>query len=531
VPVRHLCPNGESGPQRLAGAPTGEQRARSKGRFRVKLTVERLPSSRVQLEISAEEDEAADALRRAVRKVGQQIVVPGFRKGKAPQAMIERLYGPEVFAEEANQILMTDLYRRALEQVDLVPVGDPEVDISSLEPLTFTVTVPVYPEIDPGNYRDVRVEPIDAAVDEASVEELLEALRRSHSPWIDPPSEGLEVGPNLELTPKSRFPAAGDQVTIDYTVQVEGEPAEEPVVDAEFILGESGLLAPVEEAITSLRAGGSATFAVPFAEDDQTVDEELRGKTLEYSVTLKGLKVRDLLPLDDDFAKTVGDVDSLDELRRDLRDNMHRSRTAEARAEVVSQIVERLNAQAEVDLPEPMIDRAVEEDLTRLRARFASQGIPLGGYLRATAQSEDDLRAELRDAATQRLRTSLLLRAVAEKEGITVDSDVDDAVAMLAQMAEGSEDPKRAAAFARSEEVRDRLESDMYERRLTERLIELATEGRGPVLNAWTPPAPAETTTSDATGEPATGEESAQEAEADSTIPLAEGEEEPVAAR
>jgi trigger factor len=377
----------------------------------------------------------------------------------------------------------------------------------------------------------VRVDPIDAAVDDAAVDELLEALRRSHSPWIDPPSEGLDVGPNLELTPKSRFPAAGDQVTIDYTVQVGGEPAEEPVVDAEFVLGESGLLAPVEEAIKTLRVGGTATFSVPFTEDDQSVDEELRGKTLDYAVTLQGLKVRDLLPLDDDFAKTVGDVDSLDELRRDLRDNMHRTRTAEARAEAVSLIVERLNAQAEVDLPEPMIDRAVEEDLERLRARFASQGVPLGGYLRATGQSEDDLRAELRDAAAQRLRTSLLLRAIAEKEGITVDSEVDDAVALLTQMAEGSEDPKRASAFARSEHLRDRLESDLYERRLTERLIEIATEGRGAVLNAWTPPAPAEATSSDATGEPAMDEETVQAAEADSTISLPEGEEEPVAAR
>jgi trigger factor len=455
----------------------------------VKLTVERLPASRVQLEIMAEEDESAEAMRRAVRKVGQQVTVPGFRKGKAPQAMVERFYGSEIFAEEANQILMTDLYRRALEREDLVPVGDPTVDVDSIDPLTFTVTVPVYPEVDPGDYRSVRTEPIDASVEDAAVDELLEALRRAHSPWVDPPHAGLEVGPGLELNPKTQLPLDGDQVTVDYTVQAEGEQPEQPVVDAEFVIGESGLLAPVEEAIKTLRVGETTSFSVPFAADDQTVDEELRGKTLRYTVTLKGLKVRDLLPLDDELAKTVGDVDSLDELRRDLRDNLHRSRTAEARSEVVAQIVDKLSELASIDLPEPMIERAVDEDLTRLQTRFAQQGVPLVGYLRATGQSEEDLRAELRDQASQRLRTSLLLRAIAQKEEIAVDDDVDDAIALLARSAEASPEPKRAAAFVRSEQLRDRLESDFYERRLTERLIEIATEGRGAVLNAWSPPA------------------------------------------
>ena len=115
----------------------------------MKLTMERLPESRVQLEITAEEEESAEAMRRAVRKVGNQITLPGFRKGKAPKAMIEQMYGPEVFLEEANRFLMSDLYRQALEREELVPVGDPSVDISSSEPLSFTVVVPVYPEIDP----------------------------------------------------------------------------------------------------------------------------------------------------------------------------------------------------------------------------------------------------------------------------------------------------------------------------------------------------------------------------------------------
>jgi trigger factor len=482
----------------------------------VKLTIERLPESRVQLEITAEEEESAEALRRAVRKVGNQITLPGFRKGKAPKAMIEQMYGPEVFLEEANRFLMSDLYRQALEREDLVPVGDPSVDISSSEPLSFTVVVPVYPEIEPGAYQDVRIEPIDAAVDDAAVDEMIEGLRKSHSPWIDPQGEGLQVGADLELTPKSRHPRDGDQVTIDYTVQEEGANVEEPVVDAVFVLGESGLLEPIEDAIRGLRVGETTGFSVPFAGDDESIDESLRGKTLSYSVTLKGLKERDLLPLDDDFAKTVGDVDTLDELRGKLREELHQARTAEARRDALTQIIAKIAEGATIDLPEPMIDSAVEDDLRRLRGRLAQQGVPLEAYLRAVEQTEDALREEMRPAAQERLRNSLLLRAIAEREGIAVgDEDVDAAVERISFAAQTSEQPKQAEAFARSDYVRGMLQSELFERRLTDRLVEIATEGRGAVVNAWTPPVTEAADESAAGDEIVAAEDEGSEAEAD----------------
>lgn len=488
--------------------------------------MERLTESRVQLEITAEEEESADAMRRAVRKVGNQITLPGFRKGKAPKAMIEQMYGPEVFQEEANRFLMTDLYRQALEREDLVPVGDPTVDVGSNEPLSFTVVVPVYPEIDPGAYQEVRVEPIDAAIDDAAVDELVEALRKSHSPWIDPQGEGLQVGAGLELTPKSRLPRDGDQVTIDYTVQEEGATAEEPVVDAVFVLGESGLLEPVEDAIKGLRTGETTGFSVPFAEDDESIDEGLRGKTLSYSVTLKGLKERDLLPLDDDFAKTVGDVDTLDELRSDLREDLHLARTGEARRDALAQIIARMAESAKIDLPDPMVDRAVEDDLRRLRGRLAQQGVPLEAYLRATEQAEEALREELRPAARERLRNSLLLRAIAEREGIAVgDDDVDAAVERMTLAAQASERPEQAAAFARSDYVRGVLQSELFERQLTDRLIEIATEGRGAVVNGWTAPViEANASESDEETSTAIADDTA---EAVTTTEAAEAEEEP----
>jgi trigger factor len=356
------------------------------------------------------------------------------------------------------------------------------------------VTVPVYPTVELGDYQSVRIEPIDAAVDDEAVDTVIDALRRAHSPWVDPEGEGLQVGAGLELTPKSRYPREGDQITIDYTVEEDGEETEEPVKDAVFVLGESGLLQAVEDAVKGLRVGESTGFSVPFAEDDETVDASVRGKTLSYNVTLTGLKERDLLPLDDDFAKTAGDADSMEQLRADVRDDLHQRRTSEARAEALSQVISKVAEGATLDLPAPMIDRAVDDDVRRMRANLAQQGVSLEAYLRISEATEEGLREELRPTATQRLRNSLLMRAIAEKEGIAVEEDkLNAAVDRIARLAETAQQPNQAEAFARSDYLRSMLQSEMFDRQLTDRLIELATEGRGAVLNPWTAPEADET--------------------------------------
>jgi trigger factor len=143
----------------------------------VKVTIERIPESQVRLEIAAEPEEQNEAIEKAYRKVAREVVIPGFRKGKAPRAMVERYFGREMVVDEANRSLMDDLYRKAIEQEDLVPVGDPELDSIEPDPLQFTVTVPVYPTVDPGDYLSVRVEPADAALEEGAVDEVLDGLR------------------------------------------------------------------------------------------------------------------------------------------------------------------------------------------------------------------------------------------------------------------------------------------------------------------------------------------------------------------
>lgn len=457
----------------------------------MKLTVERLPESKVLLDIAADDDEFAKAMDRAYRQIGRQVAVPGFRKGKAPRNMIERLYGRGVFLEEANKELMTDLYRRALEREELRPVGEPEVEIVAPEPLAFKVTLPVYPTVDPGPYRDVRMESVDAAIDEAAVDEAIAQLRRAQSPWVDPEDAGLEVGADLVLERKRRTPREGDQVTIDYRVREGDEEAEEPIEDAVFVLGESGLLDQLEDRIKSLHVGESAAFEVPFAEDDESVDKDLRGKTLAYDVTLKGLKERDLVPLDDDFAREAAEVETLEELRRNLRDDLLQRKTAESRVEVLNRTITAMAEGATIEIPAAMVDDAVEEDLRAMRNRLTRQGLSLEGYLRMMGQTEEDVRGEQRPAAERRIRNSIVLQEIAKREGIEVgESDLDSEVGRLAATAAAAPDPRRIEDLYRSDYFRDVLRNDLFERRLSERLLEIATEGRGAVLNGWVEPEP-----------------------------------------
>ncbi len=444
----------------------------------MKLTVERIPESQVLLDITADDDEFNSAMEKAYRTVSRQVQLPGFRKGKVPRGMIERMLGREVFLEEANKHLMEDLYRRAVEDQDFVPVGDPAVEMVAVEPLSFKVTLPVFPTVEVGPYADVRVEPKDAAVEESEVEEVLTRLQRSQSPWADPA--------------EPRLPQDGDQVTVDLEVREGEDNFQDPLNGGVFILGESNLFDGLTEQLYQMNVADTRTFDLTFAEDDETVNERLRGKTLTYTVTLVGLKERQLLPLDDEFAKTVGEGETLDDLRKEIHDDLHQGKTNESRSEVLNELVAKMAETAQIELPAIMIDEAVSDEINQLRGRLAQQRTTLEEYLRLNGQTEDELRAELRPAAAVRLRNSLLLREIAQKEGIEVtDQDLEEEIESMMASSK-SADKDRLRTFYTSDYFQKILRNDLFERRVTDRLIEIGTEGRGAVINGWVAPPPTE---------------------------------------
>ena len=440
----------------------------------VKLTVERLPESQVRLEIAADEAEFAEAVERAARKVAREVVIPGFRRGKVPRHMIERMYGREIFLEEAHKSIMDGLYRDALKQEELVPVGDPDVEMVAADPVAFNVVVSVYPSIESGDYSSVRAEPIDAAVTEDQVDEVIERMRKSAATWVEPA--------------EARKAQDGDQVTVDLAITTEdGEPFQEPISDAEFIIGESQLFEPLKNAIQDLDTGESTDVMIAFDEDDQSATERLRGRAVTYAVTLKSIKERRLPELDDDFAKTVAGEGDLDDLRKAIRDDLHQAATNEARTNVLNSIVEKIAEGGTLEVPSPMIDDAVNEEIERLRQRLTYQRTTLEAYLRANQQTEEELRAEVRPNVATRLRNSLFLRDVAQREAIEVrDEEIEREINELLA---ASPNPENARKVYESDTyLRGVLSSDLFDRKLSDRLIEIATEGRGAVVNAWVKP-------------------------------------------
>ncbi len=465
------------------------------------VTVERIPDSQVRLQIEADQEEQQQAIDKAIRKISREIVIPGFRKGKAPRSMVERMYGREAFVEEANRELIDELFRRAIEQEEIVPVGDPELDSIESEPLSFVVRVPVYPEVDPGDYTSIRIEQIDAALDESAVDDLIEEMRRAESPWVDPA--------------EPRKPREGDQVTLDIEIKDGDEEFQPKNEDQVFVIGESNLLTELQDLILSLDVGESGSADITFSEDDERYgeDDPRRGKTMTYYVTLKGIKEKELLPLDDEFAQTYGKVDTLEALRERLRTNLHVEKTRAARTEAVNKIIDQLHELTDFTIPAQMIDDAVTERLNNVRNRLAYSGLALEAYLRQTNQTEEELRAELRPAAERDLRTSIILRKIAELEGIEVsdadlDAEIDDLVAGAPQEAEMRE------AYTSNAYLRSSLRNDLYDQRLTDRLIEIATEGKGAVINAFVPPAIEEAETAESpaaeAGDAASGGESSE---------------------
>ncbi|HEV2128753.1 MAG TPA: trigger factor [Thermomicrobiales bacterium] len=478
----------------------------------MKLSVERQAGSLVLLDITAEDEEFSQAMDRAFRRAAKDIQVPGFRKGKAPRTIIERYYGREVFVQDAAEEVMDSLYRKALEQEEITPVGEPDVSIESLEPVNFKVTVPVYPTIETGDYTSVRVEPEDASVTDEDVNEVLERLQKSQATWSDPA--------------EPRTPREGDQVNVDYEVKEGDEDFQEPVKDAQFVLGETNLLQPLRERIEEMHVGDTETFDLVFDENDETADPSIRGKTLTYTVTLNSVKERELPEIDDELAKSAADAGSLEDLKAQIRDDVHQGKTTEARQNVVNNIINQIAENAEVDPPAVMVDEEVQHQLNHLKQNLAQSGTPYEAYLRAQNTTEEQVKEELRPEAERRLRNSLILQEIGRREQVEVtDADIDAELDRILGPVGDDEQSQRMREMYQSDYFRNLIRNEMFDRKLTDRIIEIATEGKVAVTNAWEPPteeeaaqvaaraADAESEAGTATEEAPTSEEGSAETE------------------
>jgi trigger factor len=425
------------------------------------------PGSKMVLEIEVSPTEVDRHFATAYRHVSERTKVPGFRPGKAPRHVIDRFVGRASVIAEAIDHLVNESYDAALDQADISPINQPDLDLDSatvVEGATvhFTATVAVRPEVTLGAYTDYpfSLEPVE--VTDAQVDEVIADLRQQQATLR--PVDG-------------RGAADRDVAAVKFLGTIDGEPFEGGSADRlPLVIGEERMIPGWEANLVGMAIDETKGFEIDFPDDYRV--EELRGKRAHFEVTLLDLRERILPELDDEFSKSVGEVSTVDELRTEIRDALARRGADEARHHFADRIIDFATANAAVDLPEVMIANEIEIMRDELRTRLASQSIPMERYLEMARQSPEELATELREPASRRVKSLLVLSAIAEKEGIGASPEQIDAE-IADQLARYDDEPK-LREYLTSRRGRSYLRMTLRNRTLVDTLIDRAL-GTDPV--------------------------------------------------
>jgi trigger factor len=402
----------------------------------------------------------------AYRHVAERNRVPGFRPGKAPRTVIDRFVGRASVLAEAIDHLVNESYGAALDQTDIIPIDQPQVDIDpdalgEGKPVSFTATVAVRPDVELGSYTDY---PFTLEIPETTdeqVDHVIEDLREQQATLR--PVDG-------------RAAQTGDIASVKFTGTIDGEPFEGGSADRlPIVIGEDRMIPGWEEQLVGMEIGATKGFDITFPDDYRV--EELRGKQAHFEVELLDLREKLLPEVDDDFAKASGDVQTVDELRAEIRDALTKRAHAEARHSFGDRIIDYAVGNATVELPEVMVANEVEIMRDEMRSRLAQQRIGLDQYLALAQQTPEQLTGELREPASRRVKTLLVLSAIAEKEGIdATDAEID---AEIAEQLNRYGDDAKLRDYLTSRRGRSYLRMTIRNRRLVDALIEraLGTDG------------------------------------------------------
>ncbi len=417
------------------------------------------PGSRVVLEIEVPPAEVDRHFATAYRHLAEQTRVPGFRPGKAPRQVIDRFVGRAGVLAETIEHLVASSYDAALDQSDITPVDQPQVDIDPESvkegsAVRFTATVPVRPEVQLGAYTDYPFGLEVPEVTDQDVDQVLDELRQQQATYrpID-----------------DRPAATGDVGVVSFTGTIDGEPFEGGSSERMPIeIGADRMIPGFEEQLVGLARDEEKAFELTFPDDYR--NEALRGKRARFEVKLIDLREKLLPDLDDEFARSVSDGKDLDGLRAEIRDAMERRAAAEARHRYADRIIDFATSNASVEIPDVMIANEVEIMRDELRVRLAQQQIGMDQYLALSQQSPEQLTTELREPAARRVKTLLVLSAIAEREQVdATDEEID---AEVATQLEQAGDSPRLREYLTSRRGRAYLRMTLRNRKLVETLID-----------------------------------------------------------
>lgn len=416
----------------------------------MKVAVEEIEACKRRLAVEAPVDVVQQEWERAYGRVQKRASLPGFRRGHVPRSLVKLHFADDVRREVAEH-LIPDVYRRALTEARIDPVNEPDLQDLSLEenaPLSFTAVVEVKPTISLGEYRGVEVQHAPVPVTDAEVAETLERMREQHA----------------QFNSVDRTAGTGDLVVVDYTLA----PDDHEPTTAEgyhFVVGSGTVLPEIDAGVVGLRAGDEREVSVHFADDHRM--ESLRGKAGSARLKVTEVKEKVLPALDDEFARTLGEFDTLEAVRAEVRRQLEARREAEARQALEDKILDALLARHEFGVPDAMVMRQVAHQVEHTRERLRRQGVDPD----AVQWDYAKIVGELRPGAERAVRRALLLEAIAEKEEITAsDADVDGEVEKLARASQRPV-PAVRRMMEKSGDL-DALRHGLRERKTLDRLIE-----------------------------------------------------------
>jgi trigger factor len=430
----------------------------------LKIETTKIEDQQVEMIIEVPDEDLESAKRGAARRLSKNTKIPGFRPGKAPYQIIVNKFGEELVLEEALETLGQDMYRKGLEQTDLEPYAPGSMDeIVSQQPLTIRYTVPLAPDIDLGDYRDIRIPFEEAEVTDEEVEEAMEELRQRQA-LIEPAERPAELT---------------DVIIVDAHGELKepGEDQEAVILDAQdlSVLVEEDTDFPVPDVVErykGLEAGAEIEFDYTFPEDHE--NEDLQGHEAHFKITCKEVKSRLVPEWSDDLAQNIGEFESLLDLRLKVRESLQEQKEANTRTEYTEQVIDALLDQAEIKFPPVVLEEEMERLMADVAQRLQSQGLTLEDYLKIEGQTVEELRAELEPEAVQRVKRGLMLGQLVEQEDLEVeDGEVEGQIDKIMESFGGESSPDLREAFS-SENSKRRIALDLLTDKALQLLIAIA---------------------------------------------------------
>jgi trigger factor len=428
----------------------------------VKATVEKLEDSFAHLSIEVEEGRFQSSLDESYHKLSYRVRVPGFRKGRVPRQILEMRIGKETLIEDALKSLIPEVYVEAVKETGIDPLDEPEFTVTEAEEgksLKFTAKVLVRPEVKLPDYKQVRIERELPEVSAEDVDRQIQVLRENQAVFVTVDRDNV---------------IDGDFVLVKISVTCEGELADLGIGEDPVLVqagNEKGDFLGISKGIVDLKTGEETEIEITLPEGFP--NKEFAGKRGIAGVKVEGIREKELPELTDEFAKAIGDFESVESLRQGIREILEKSVKERFETEYIDKVVDKVTEEAEVDVPEVLVEREIDRTLRNLESNLVQQGLTLEGYLESCGLDKEALRSNYRDEAYAGVKAEFVLDAVAKAEGFEAsDDEVNEKVKLLADYRESPfEDMKEL--LTQSGRIRQ-IESAIIREKTRKRLGELA---------------------------------------------------------